>query len=374
MARKYTLWLTAIGLSIPLVVFLSYIYGAIPYWRSPYKHWDLSAYQAVAAALPHMAVVQQPFGYRLLGPVLVRSLYWLSMPAAFHFLMMVAAVLSLALTNVFLRYRGISVLSATMATVLFSFNTGVFGFDIWDYFQIGDMLSFVTLLAGLYCLYESKWLGFSVVFLLGAITRETGMLLLPVALAYLWETGTLQAKLRWLAASVAPGLFVFVAIRLLWPLPGNTLLQAFAAYSSKAITWGYWQQLLLAYAPVTLLPLIWPIATTRFFKGRLHLAVLVMATAVSSLFGSDDVRLVAPMAIVVYWLIAFLLDQQVKQGLILWAVLGVSAATLALVPPFLIVIHGMSYSVLVPLGLMALVTINAAVTSSALRKMSCCSD
>jgi hypothetical protein len=118
-----------------------FLYGRIEYAKKPFSEWDLSSYRAMANSSPQLrANVQRPFAYRLLGPYIV-GLLPLPDPLGFYLLTVAVSVLVVLLLYSFLCNMGLSANASAIAAALFSFNKQIFGFNVWDFFQVNDCLS-----------------------------------------------------------------------------------------------------------------------------------------------------------------------------------------------------------------------------------------
>lgn len=309
-----------------------YAYGGIEYDQHPYAGWDLAAYRAMAAAAPQLnPYVSSPFAYRLLGPYVV-GLLPLPDPAAFYITTVVASLGLNILLYAFLCAMGLDAGVSTITALLFSFNKHLFGFTVWDYFQINDVLALVFIIGMLWMMINDRWALFGSILLLGAATREITLVMIPVALVHQLEKGRLSSQIKTIIAASTPPLVVFVLLRLLIDAPGQNLTQALHTYAAKLLSVETWFRLLVnPFIPLTLLPLIYLPRTVDFFHGKKYLLVFLTLVLFSTLFGINNERLLAPAFVVFYWLVGAILEKEIVQrrkALLLLIVVGALASSL----------------------------------------------
>ena len=294
---------------------------------------DLKQSRAVAAVSPEISNdIPRPFAYRLLGPYIV-GLLPLPDDLGFYLLSVLSSVTLVTLLFFSLCHYGIKPSVALFTSVLFVMNRYMFGFTVWDYFQINDLLSLIYIVVLFRALHEFRWGVVTLTMLLGALTRETCLLMLPTAVVYLIGKGRLKSDWRSMVAAMLPAVALFFLLRLLiQPSEGPNLFKAFSTYITKLQSPDVWYRLLLnAFTPLTLVPIIYFKQTRRFFKEHRHMLWFVIFVYISSLFGSDTERLLAPAFIVFYMLIATIIQDN------LWKSRGV--LTVLLFSAFLSSMH-----------------------------------
>jgi hypothetical protein len=289
-------------------------YGTIPYQENGYRHWDLSKYLQMAEAAPGIDTrVERPYGERLMGPWLAGVLHQvtrLPLDRSFRLLSLLAAALLLGLLYRFWRRCGLSGVTALLLVAFFVANRTQYGFQIWDYFQLNDWIGLLALVAGLWALHDGRWLHFTLAVLIGVLSREVTLILLPVAAVFLHERGTLRRQGKHLMLVSAAAVAALILLRV--AVPGAGAYETwrapfwFHAKIFQARTWFGW--LLNGFAPLTWLPLIFLSETRRFFASSPHLLALVVLTYASTMFASDTERLLAPCAVAFYLLIGRLLE------------------------------------------------------------------
>lgn len=292
-----------------------YLWGQINWHILPFSEWDGWHYRKIAEAAPGIsAEAREPFRFRLLGSWTVGVLFADTVRG--YALLNHVASLSLVIgLYLFLCYVKISRPVAAFTAVLYTFNTYLFGVTVWYIFHLNDFLALLLLLLGFWAMLERRWAVFAAALLLGALARETWLLLPPTALVYLWERKTLRADLRKLALATLPALAITAALRLTLSLdlPGNLEpLQALTRFAPKALTPEFWgRQFGNALKPVTFLPLIFLGTTLAFFRANRYLLVFILLTLASTLFGSGNERLMAPAFVTFYWLLALIFERDI---------------------------------------------------------------
>lgn len=287
-----------------------FLYGQIAYDRQPYASWDLYHYRQISAAAPAItAAVQPPFAFRLLGPYLA-GLLPLPDVTAFYLLTIATALALVALTYGFLLAWSLTPPVALLATLLFVFNKHLFGFNVWDFFALNDLLTLSALVGLLWTLQRQRWPLFALILALAAASRETVLIMLPVTLAFLVERRLLASHGRAAFLALLPGLAVFLALRLFVGHTGGLDLPAqLARAAPKLLLLETWLRLLgNAFLPLSLLPLIFWRSTLAFFRGQRYLLLYLALVLISAFFGVDNERLMAPAFIVFYLLIAVLIE------------------------------------------------------------------
>ena len=319
-------------LLVLLTLVVLFFYGQIAYTVAPYSRWDLRSYLKMATAAPRLAAdVPRPFCYRLLGPYLV-GLLPLPEPSGFYLLTALAAIaLALSLPSL-LQEDGLSPAVAWLTTALLLWNRNLLGYSLWNYFQVNDTLSLLYLVWLLRALRQGRWASFSIVLLLGALTRETALLMLPTAAAYLWEKRASRREWGSLGGAVLPALAAAALLRaLIAPAGGPSLWEALRLWGGKVLRPESWFRLLInPYLPLSLLPLLFVPRTVAFFRERRHLLLLLLLVYGSTLLGQNMERLVAPAFVVFYPLIGHLVQEGLGDRWDTWGVLLVGAVLASL--------------------------------------------
>jgi len=304
-----------ISLLFIVTLIMIFSYGKIEYTEEPYINWDLKAYRAMSSISPKLNTdISKPFVYRILGPYIV-GLLPLPDPMGFYILTVVMAFLCVFLFYFFLCNMGVSANISAITTILFCFNKYLFGFNVWDFFQINDLLSLIYLIILFSSMVRSRWIIFGLILVLGAFTREVAMLLVPVAFFYLFEKNKLLQEGRYVLIAVVPAILIFLLLRILIIAPGNTLLQALIIHSKKLYSMeALFRMLINSFIPLSLIPIVFYNKTIEFFRDKRYIYVFIMLVLFSALFGSNNERLMSPAFIVFYWLVATIIDSEIKKS------------------------------------------------------------
>ncbi len=327
--RAEGLYLAGVSVAAALFVFL---YGRIDYTVEPYASADLYHYRQIAQMAPSLPVgVQRPFAFRLLGPYLAGLLPWPDVTAFYWLTVATALVLAVA-TYGFLRSHAIRPGIAALTTFFFLSNRYLFGFNIWDYFQINDLLILLCLVGLFWALERQRYGVFAVVLAIAVLVRETALLPIPVALVYLWEQGRLRTDVVRLLVACLPGLALFGLVRtIIEPVGGLGLVAAGLRYAPKlAQLEPLFRLVINPFIPFVSLPLLFWRSSLAFFRRRRYLLVYLVLVFISTLFGSNNERLMAPAFLVFYLLMAVLIQHHLAERLWPTALLPVGAALTSL--------------------------------------------
>jgi len=309
-----------------------FMFGQIDYTREMFAGWDLWSYRKIAAASPGLATdVPGPFAYRIFGPYIV-GLLPLPDDTAFYVCTVALSLVLALLFYFFLCNVGLTPAASALTAILFSFNKYLFGFNVWDYFQIDDLLTLIFIVILWLAMLKENWIVFGLTLFLGALTREPSMLMVPVAFAYLWEKGRLLNNWKAITASVVPGIAAFFLLRALvsvqgvFPVQGEyTLFQAFLKHSVKMAEPEVWFRLLVnSFIPLSLLPIVFIEDTAAFFRENKHAALFFALVFISTMWGFDNARLMAPAFLVFYLLIGKFIQRFQEKKLFIIVIVSAS--------------------------------------------------
>jgi hypothetical protein len=219
----------------------------------------------------------------------------------------------------FLRGRGLSPWIATLAAGAFALNKYLFGLAVWDFFQLDDLLSLMAIVLLFHWMPAPRWPALTLVLVLGTLSKETTLLVIPALLVRLWESRRPAAEVRRTALAMAPAVAVFCLVRWLVPAAGGSNpVEALLANAGKLVSPAAWLRLLInAFVPLSLLPLVFWRRTRAFFSSRLYALVFLLCVVASSFFGDNVERLMAPAAVVIYWLVGEILEGHKSYRLLL---------------------------------------------------------
>lgn len=301
---------------------MTYAYGSIDYRNPDYATWDLHDYRAMAQAVPSLTdSVRQPFIFRILGPFLAGMLP-MSTDESFRLLSVTCGVMLSLIFYLYLKSTMVEPAIAAVSTILFVLNKYLFGFPIWNYFHLDDILSQIEIVLLMWTMTSQKWTWFGVVLFLGSMTRETPMIMIPVAVVFLFEMKVLRNAWRPLLFAALPAIASAIVLRsMLHSDQGNNLLRAITEYWDKLLLPETWFRLLVnSIIPLSLVPLVFLETTRSFFRTRKYLVVYLTLVIISTFFGYNNERLMAPAYIVFYSLLAVIIRDELagSKGLIIF--------------------------------------------------------
>lgn len=277
-----------------------WLYGALD--PVAYAEAGVMYYGPMAEAAPGLDLGQnQPYVFRWLGPWLAGVLP-VPVPVGFYLWAVVGSLALAALCYAVCRADGRGPRPAALAAVLLAMNPYLFGFNVFNMYQLGDLLAQLGLGAGLLLLWRRRYLALGAVLAVTVLAREPAVLMAPVAFVWLWERGRLREDGPRLLLALVPVALLFAVPRLaLAGQEGPHLVQTFLNASGKAASPGTWARLLVnAWVPVVAVLAVWPREALGWARGRLHLVLLFALTLASAFFGGDQERLMQPAVWAVY--------------------------------------------------------------------------
>ena len=300
---------------LALTAIMLFLWGEVDYTIEPYSRWDGWHYRQMAQAAPDISpIAAAPFRYRVLGTYPI-GLLPIDTILAFRIVNYSLFLLLAVLFYLFLSFVGIRRSIAVYTVVLFTMSTYLFGVTAWYTFHTNDALALIFILMGLWALMTRHWGLFALSLLLGALSRETWILMPPVAFVYLWERKLLAADWKKLLLATIPALITLALLRIFLQadVQGSIdIPKAFIRYSPKILEPEFWaRQFGNTLKPLTFLPLIFFSTTLAYFKANKFMLALIGVTFVSSLLGSADERLMAPAFVAFYWLLALIFEKDI---------------------------------------------------------------
>ncbi len=309
MNKRDRIYVLVICAAAAVMIFL---YGTIDYEREPYSGMDLRYYRAMAAASPRLAQdVPRPFAYRILGPY-VAGLLPIPGPQAFLVLAILVSMLLPVVFYLFLLEFGNGRNAALLAALLFLCNKHFFGMSVWNFFQVKDSISLLVITASFVAMLQSRWALLSMLLLVGALSGESALIMAPTLVLFLIDRRAARGTWGRALCGLLPALAAFALIRLYVPAPGGeNLADTFLHYAPKLRYPGVWVGLLLnPFVPLTLIPLLYFGDVLSFLGKNRYMAIYLLLVFASTLFGSNNERLMAPAFIVFY---AFIGDTAEKR-------------------------------------------------------------
>lgn len=312
-------------LALVATAVLAWLYGFID--MVEHAESGMKYYLPMAEAAPGLMLEQlRPYVFRWLGPWLAGVLP-LSAPTAFYALAWVASLGLAGILYAVCRAEGISDGAAALSVALLAANPYLFGFNLYNAFQLNDVLAQVGIGLALWLLWRRQLVGMGLVLAVAVLARESAVLMIPVAVVYLWEQGGTREEAGRLALALLPAVCLFLLPRLLLPETGGMgLAEQFVVESRKALHLETWARLVVnAWVPVIALLIVWPRETWAWARAHLHLVALFGLTLASAFFGTDQERLMQPAIWAVYLAVAHTLDRHWLRQPIALGVLGLAA-------------------------------------------------
>ena len=178
---------------------VAFSYGEIDPVAAQNTFPDLVHYRDMASyspGLPHN--VEQPFIYWILGPY-IAGLLPFSTPMDFKVLELASAAVLLILFYLYLCRLNIESSTSLLVAIFLLCNKFFMGVMLYNYFQVNDTLGLIFILLMFWSLQERKWTIFGTALFLGAMTRESSLIMIPTSLFYLLEKRILRESfLRYL--------------------------------------------------------------------------------------------------------------------------------------------------------------------------------
>ncbi|MBI2794585.1 MAG: hypothetical protein HYX66_08070 [Ignavibacteria bacterium] len=257
---------------------------------------DLQHYRLMAQAAPAFLQHEDaPFVYRPLPPWIAGIMGRLvgGDVNGFFVVSIVVVLVGAYSVVVFLKKHGVSEPTSTMLASVSILSPSVFGGSVFNPFQLTDAMGITLIILGLMALENESWPMFGLCLLLGALTRETVLLLVPLAI--------MKRNLMLMLACL-PAIAVAVGIRE-WAIVHNegwTLWGNLEIYLQKATSAKVWYRILInAFAPISLLPLAVAAVSWNTLKKHVHVFVLAAMIGASVFVGADVERLLGPAFIAV---------------------------------------------------------------------------
>lgn len=306
-------------------VVMIFLYGTIDYETEPYRSMDLTAYRAMAASAPGLSEeIPRPFAHRILGPYIAGLLPMPDQHAFLAITILVSILLPVVL-YLFLLEFGIARSAALFAAILFLCNKHLFGASVWNFFQVKDSISLLIIAFSFLAMLRGRWLLFSGSLLIGALSGEAVLIMAPTLVLYLFERKADRGE--WVPAltSLVPALAVFALIRLLVPVSGGVnLVDTFLHYSRKVrFPWVWIGLLLNPFVPLTFIPLLYYHDALSFLRKNRYMAFYLLLVFASTLFGSNNERLMAPAFVVFYAFVGRTAGSRWRDATWLWTLVAV---------------------------------------------------
>lgn len=278
-----------------------------------YPEHDINAYRKLALSFPEIDFsVARPFIHRLFAPWLVGLLFE-NVDQGFFIVNLLFSNLFVLLLYYFFQTFGISQKISFFITLAFVFNRYFISYLAFEPYRVLDLITVTILLLSLLLLIKKKYTSIFMLSIIGVLTKETALLIIPVGLTYIYLTEPKEKKSLVLFSLYSLILIsIYFLVRFLVPsAQGISTLTAFEENWSKVISFeAITKQLFIAFNPLFLIPVIQFRKYLHFNKRYPHFFILLLFVLLSSLFGGDKERLMLSYA-PIYYLFAASLFQHI---------------------------------------------------------------
>lgn len=304
--RKFVPILTIILVAI-LSIFLA---DKINYISNLYSDIDLAKYKLMAESSPFINFdIPRPYVYRILAPW-IAGMIPINIDLSFYLLNSLFLIfLAISIYN-FLLYHKIEQNIALFVSICFILNRYFFAFLAFDYFQFSDTLSYFLLLQSFFLIVKKRWVLLSIILILGVLTREVALLIIPVGYLFLYEKKFSKNDFLKYSLAIVPSILVFILFRIIYKTEGteNYLTQLVLGVELfKPIS--VIKKLFISVTPFAFISIVYYKELYTFFKNNLYLFSLFIGTIFSSFFGFDSERLMSPAAPVFFLFLSVILEQ-----------------------------------------------------------------
>lgn len=292
-------------------------YGRIDISQAPFSDIpDIHNYRLMAQASPGLdETVSRNFGYRILMPY-IAGLMPFDIDMNFYIL---TIILSLIIPLVFFRFLkvyGLKDDTSIYLTLLFLAGRYSFGFPVWDFYDIHDLLTHILILLFLIGMKKNNLILMALILLIGIFNRETILFLVPSALYY--YVFILKDKKRSFSfiLSTVLALIGLLTVRSLITTESAAEKDIFYSFSklrfdetNKLFNPVTYYRILNTFIPLTLIPFVFWETTKRFFKDNIHFLILILTYYSSCFLAGDTERLIVPMFPVFFLLLGIIFEK-----------------------------------------------------------------
>ncbi|NOR44799.1 MAG: hypothetical protein GQ534_04365 [Candidatus Delongbacteria bacterium] len=296
-----------------------FYYGQINISVEPFNEIpDIINYRMMAEAAPGLSSeVSRNFGYRILSPWIVGILP-MNVDLAFYLLTMIIALMIPLLLFKFFKLFGLKETTAFFITILFMLNKYTYGFAIWDFYDINDLLTHLLILLFFIALKKEKFFYISAILMIGVLNRETILFAVPAGLMYYWFKEKSPKKAYKLIVATLPTVIILTALRtfvITESSSGGGLAHSFGKLhfddNNKIFKPGtYYRIAINTFLPLAFIPVVFLRAKIKFFKEHSYFIVFVVIYFLSCFIAGDNERLFAPVFPVFYLLIGYILEKK----------------------------------------------------------------
>lgn len=272
---------------------------------------DLLQYRQMAVSAPQLnPQTWEPYAYRILGPWLSGVLFT-DVDLGFRVLNTLFLVfIALTMWGFLLTYK-IDPKIALSVTITFLLSRYYYTFLAYEFYRIDDTISLLLLWLSIILTIKGHLKYLLPLLILGLLAREISLLWIPVSFFILLKSERKRNDIALWSIYTVVLFGIFVLLRIYIPAQGGiALTDALSDDWNKLISpWAIGKQLFVANTPLFLLPLLFFRESVHFIKKYPEIFVLLGVTYLSSLFGHDYERLMAPSAPFIYLFTALLMEK-----------------------------------------------------------------
>jgi hypothetical protein len=273
---------------------------------------DINAYRNLALSFPNFDfTVAKPFFHRLFVPWVV-GLLFNNVDQGFFVVNFIFSILFTVLLYYFFITFGISNKISFFIVITFIFNRYFIPFLAFQPYRVLDLITVTILVSSIILLVKKKFTAVFLISIIGVLTKEIALLIIPVGFAYIYLTEQKQKNILILFSIYSIILVsIYMAVRLIIPAPqGITVITAFKENWNKIISIeAITKQLFIAFNPLFLIPVFQFRKYLNFNKRYPYLLVLLVFVLITSCFGGDKERLMISYAPIYYLFIASLFQE-----------------------------------------------------------------
>ncbi len=296
-----------------------FYYGQIDISVEPFNEIpDIIHYRMMAEASPGLSTeVSRNFGYRILSPWIVGMLP-MNVDLGFYLMTMIIAIMIPLFLFKFFKLFGLKENTAFFVTILFMLNKYTYGFAIWDFYDINDLMTHLLILLFFIALKKENFFYISAILIIGVLNRETILFAVPAGLMYYWFKEKSPKKTYKLIAATIPAVLILTALRtfvVTESSSGGGLAQSFGKLHFddtnkifKPAT--YYRIIINTFLPLAFVPVVFLREKIKFFKEHSYFFVFVVIYFLSCFIAGDNERLFAPVFPVFYLLIGYVLQKK----------------------------------------------------------------
>ena len=308
--------------NVYLLIFLAtslmiLFYGRIDFSQAPFSDIpDIQNYRLMAQASPGLdETVSRNFGYRILMPY-IAGLMPFDVDTSFYILTLIMAFIVPFVLFRFFKVYGLGEDTSFYLTILFLTGRYVFGFAVWDFYDVHDLLTHILILIFLIALKKNNFLIMGTVLAVGVANRETVLFLMPAALWYYFMVRKEKNNGIKSLISVIPALIILAGLRSLIvteSAAGEGLLYSFGKLrfdeTNKLFDPVTYYRIINTFIPLTFIPLVFWKETRDFFRKNMHFLILVITYYASCFLAGDTERLIVPVFPVFFLLLGVIFEK-----------------------------------------------------------------